>query len=300
MGEYKTAGKTVQFSDGDTLRDVADLYAVVDGEFEGTPSTESEALKAMLGGLQAGVPLSADQWDLLARVRSKYADKLAAFRAGPDNETQGWVPQPKGGGRIKEALRTVSAVDLLIPSRRVLREADAPNTGAMVALYPSPDVAKAIAIRDGENPGDLHVTLALLGKAAGLDTQAAKNAVGRWASQTPPMTGKIVGTGQFTDGPAPVCYATPDLPALPAARQALVTALGRQGVMIAADHGFVPHITLASKSKRPQVDNLPLAFDHAALVLGDERWDFPLSGRTDGMRLSRSELWAYALNGGGA
>jgi hypothetical protein len=69
MGSYTLPdGRKVQFSDGDTTRDVADLWAIVDGEFEGTPSTASKALESMLADLQAGKPLSDEEWSMLTRV----------------------------------------------------------------------------------------------------------------------------------------------------------------------------------------------------------------------------------------
>ncbi len=106
MGSYTTAGKTVQFSDGDTLRDVADLWAIVDGEYKGTPSIEGDALEQMLGDLRGGKPLSDVEWTLLAKIRRKYAAQLDEFRNSPDGDLEGFVPLPAGGaGRLAAALR---------------------------------------------------------------------------------------------------------------------------------------------------------------------------------------------------
>ena len=310
MGAYETSVngdvKRVQVTDADTLRDVADLWAITDGEFQGTPSTESETLKAMLGDLQSGKPLSTDQWSVLERIRGQYAARLAAFRASPKNASEGFVPLPEGGaGRVVEAFRNANAAAMLRPSARVREAGDTP-TGAMIALYPDPEVAKALALRGGEDPGDLHLTLVFLGPADGLaDVPRLKNIVGRWATRTPPLSGKIVGTGTFTDQDPPVVYATPDLPGLPAARQALVDSLQARDFPPSMKHGFVPHITLAYAARNAKVDNLPVRFDHVALVLAGERLDFPLSGvgssaDAESMRLSASDLGLFPIGAGDA
>lgn len=293
MGSYTTKqnGKsvTVQFTDGDVLRDVADLWAVVDGEYGGTPSTSSTALQQMMSDLQAGKPLDDMEWVLLKRLRSQYADKLAEFRASPDNALEGHVPaSPAGSGRIGESLR------LLPPSlRERLREAESTgSTGAMVALYPSPEVARSLAVKGGTAKDDLHLTLAFLGSASMItDADALRNAVGRWASTTPKFTGKISGTGQFTALAQPVTYASVDIPSLPSAREDLVGRLERAGCPPSIEHGFTPHVTLSDGTKNLKVDATPVTFDHVALKLGDERWDFPLTGLArDPMRLSALTL----------
>jgi hypothetical protein len=126
MGSYTTVknGKRlrVQVTDDDALRDVADLWAVVKGEYNGTPSTESDALKNMLGDLQHGKPLSDPQFALKARLLDKYAAALKEFRASPESDTEGYIPlPPTGSGRLMEA------VALLPPSLRAhLRESKAP------------------------------------------------------------------------------------------------------------------------------------------------------------------------------
>jgi 2'-5' RNA ligase len=307
VGTYTTTKngeqQTVQFTDGDVMRDVADLYSLVEGEYNGTPSIESDQLKGMLADLQANKPLSDIEWGMLNSLMSKYQDKLQSFRDGPDDSTQGWVPVKTGG------TNKIHETQVRFTPGRVTRTREAasgtpttPNTGAMVALYPSTDVAKQIAQADGEDPDDLHLTLAFLGPANMVaDASAVKNAVGRWATQTAPLTGSIVGVGVFTNGPdAPVIYASPDLPALPTARESLVDRLSSAGAAPLANHGFIPHITLDypdvdpttdDSGNVPDLDNLPLVFDHVALVLGDQRWDFPLSGRdTSPLRLSRDAL----------
>ncbi len=110
MGEYETSvsggdTQTVQVTGADTLRDVADLYAIVEGEYKGTPSAESEQLKVILGNLQAGRPLAEIEWTELQAIKKRYADQLATFRASPENQAQGWVPLADDGkGRLSESM----------------------------------------------------------------------------------------------------------------------------------------------------------------------------------------------------
>lgn len=114
MGSYETAGgKRVSFTDEDTLRDVADLYSIVQGDYKGTPSATSTALKKMLGGLQAGRPLTDDEWAFLRRILDRNRAKLEAFRKSPANDEEGYVPLPETGtGRISEALSALPPGEL--------------------------------------------------------------------------------------------------------------------------------------------------------------------------------------------
>lgn len=159
-----------------------------------------------------------------------------------------------------------------------LSKADA-HTGAMVALYPTPEVAQQLAQPGGEPVEQLHVTLAYLGPAALIEDPAPlKRAVAEWAAKTHPLAGVISGTGHFTAGPDTVTYASLDLPALAAARELLVSAL-QYIATPSREHGFQPHLTLAyADLPGLQVPNLPIVFDTVSLVLAGERTDFPLYG----------------------
>lgn len=154
------------------------------------------------------------------------------------------------------------------------------RTGAMVALYPAPEIASRIALTGGEDPAELHVTLAFLGDARDIkDGERLHRVVEGFAASTPPISGYLAGTGTFTAGEEPVTYASPDLPGLPTARHRLVDALEHAGFPPTRDHGFTPHITLAYGAERPpSLPALPLTFDRISVVLGGERADFPFSG----------------------
>lgn len=163
-----------------------------------------------------------------------------------------------------------------------LAEAAVKHTGAMVALYPTPAVARSLSVDGGEPVRDIHLTLAFLGEAADLpDHGALADIVRGWAASTPVLTGIVSGTGKFTAGPDPVTYASPDLPGLAAARQRLVDALTAGGYAPAADHGYSPHMTVAYDDRDIDVRNLKLRFDRATLVLANHRQNFDFKGTDD-------------------
>lgn len=160
-----------------------------------------------------------------------------------------------------------------------LAEAAVKHTGAMVALYPAPRVARSLAVDGGEPVRDIHLTLAFLGEAGDLpDHRVLADIVRGWAASTPVLTGVVSGTGKFTAGPDPVTYASPDLPGLPAARERLVTALKAGGYAPSEDHGYSPHMTIAYDDRDVDVRNLKLRFDRATLVLADRRQHFDFKG----------------------
>lgn len=156
----------------------------------------------------------------------------------------------------------------------------AERNGAMVALYPSPDVAETLAQDAGEPAEDLHLTLAFLGDASELEgVDALKAVVAGIAAAAPPLTGEVAGIGHFTAGPEPVTYASPDVPGLAELRQAVCDGCEGAGAEPSTDHGWTPHITLAYAHSEPDIPNLALAFNTLSLVVAGERTDYPLSGK---------------------
>lgn len=173
-----------------------------------------------------------------------------------------------------------------LPGRRKTRpsltelEKAAGNSGAMVALYPSPEVAQAIAQEGGEVAEELHLTLAFLGEADDLpDDVDLQKVVSGFAATAAPLAGEISGIGHFTAGPEPVTYASADVPGLPSFRERLCEALCGAGVEPATDHGFTPHITLSYDHREPDIPNLPLAFGEIRLVEADQSYTYPLTGK---------------------
>lgn len=180
--------------------------------------------------------------------------------------------------RIKDWVTMAEADALKERPVTYLSKADA-HTGAMVALYPPPDVAAQLAQHGGEPVEQLHITLAYLGPAANIqEPEMLKRAVAEFAARAAPISGTVSGTGHFTGGPAPVTYASVDLPTLAPARERLVFDLSAFWGEPSREHGFTPHITLAYADLNATVPNLQVTFDTVSLVLGGERTDFPLYG----------------------
>lgn len=170
-----------------------------------------------------------------------------------------------------------------------LAEADASegkHTTVMVALYPKPEVATALALKDGSSPDSLHVTLAFCGEARGKPEEAAIAAVQAWAKKTAPFEGTVGGIGYFFGNPdssdGTVTYASVDIGPLPAAREDLVRRLDRAGVPAFTNHGFTPHMTLDYAKRMPNLDlPMPIRFDRVTLAWSEAHHVFPLEG-TDG------------------
>ena len=142
--------------------------------------------------------------------------------------------------------------------------------GSMVAVFLPTDVAGQLAVYGGNDPSDLHVTLAYLGEADAVTVAKAAQVARSVASGFPSLEGEINGLGAFTagdDGRHPV-WASVDVPGLSEFRSALVDALEASGVPVSKDHGFAPHVTLTYSSD-PESDlesmdlglPVPVAFD---------------------------------------
>jgi 2'-5' RNA ligase len=163
------------------------------------------------------------------------------------------------------------------------------NTGAMIALFVPTAVGAHFAQSDPNALplNELHITLAYLGKAEDLSLRQVKEAHGlmRFISENhPPLTGHINGCGRFCNGDddGDPFFIIPDLAALPNLRQATIDGLRSRDIEGAKDHGFVPHITLtylphAECNPFDALEKTPISFGAISLVLGDDRYDYPLA-----------------------
>lgn len=162
-------------------------------------------------------------------------------------------------------------------------------TGVMVALYPSPDAASQIAVRGGEKPEDLHITLAYMGNVSdsgtnGLDLAASASqiiAACQIAAAThEPLSGSVGGIGKFPDSGSGVpIIALVDVPGLTALRESVFEALTDAQLPVKTDHGFTPHMTLGYNldlALIPMTEEVPVTFDQLVVSVGEQRQMVPL------------------------
>lgn len=159
--------------------------------------------------------------------------------------------------------------------------------GFLVALWLDPETASKLAIKGGESADSLHITIAYCGDAEEMGgvlqaraITAVADAVCYWSQPS----GTISGYGRFnasesSDG-KDVFYATPDIPQLAYLRERIVSCLSDQGVAVAQNHGYTPHITLSyldSDAENPvdKIDDLDLKFSSTTIMIGDQRIDIP-------------------------
>lgn len=84
-GTYKAGEHTVYFQDGETMRDLADLYAVLEETAgTGSPNVENDLVRGFIEQVQHGRPLNDTQIAKLLEMRRRYADQLEAYRANRD------------------------------------------------------------------------------------------------------------------------------------------------------------------------------------------------------------------------
>lgn len=166
-------------------------------------------------------------------------------------------------------------------------QASAPGvtaTSTMVALYPRPEEAAALAHAGGEEADLLHCTLAFLGPTEGPLSELV-DALRVVSQQHAPLAGEVGGIGAFADnGDGAPLIAIPDVPGMVELRQAVASAISAtNGVEYMTNHGFVNHVTVAYSENGgmpdPGVNGQPLHFDALCIVRGDEMLaELPLCG----------------------
>lgn len=88
-------GQQMYFEDGDTYKDITDLYTVVPMKLDNdTPNLENEQLQTMARDYITGRALSLIQIGVLKRLLDKYSDDLAALRSSPDRDGQDYSHAP--------------------------------------------------------------------------------------------------------------------------------------------------------------------------------------------------------------
>lgn len=191
------------------------------------------------------------------------------------------------GADLAEALDWGEVLPFLMPRSR--SRAPREYSSAIVGFFLSRPDAEALALPGGEDPGDLHLTLAFLGDSAQYDLEtvlAIRQALARFSEFAEPIAGMVNGVGRFLPPPGephPI-WASYDAPAITALREVLVGQLINAGARVATDHGFIPHITLAyvepTEAAPLSVPRREIGFSTLTLALAGERIGFPLGRRT--------------------
>jgi 2'-5' RNA ligase len=200
------------------------------------------------------------------------------------------VGAPPGQGHPEGKAHVYDQSDTTAPDKDQVDPSDDPKlTGVMVALFPDPDAAKKIMVRGGDDPEQLHVTLAYLGKTTdqagdGLTLEAATSkivaAVQSAAATYQPLSGTVGGVGKFPDqGEGVPVFALVDVVGLGAVREAVVDALEAGGLPVKTDHGFTPHMTLGYNLDLdliPDSEPVPVDFTHLVIAVGGTHTRIPL------------------------
>lgn len=189
----------------------------------------------------------------------------------------------------KAAVTAVDQPDTTAPTGDGFDALDNPvNTGVMVALYPDPEAAKKIMVRGGEDPEELHVTLAFLGDVkdqAGEGTLEGATsrivaACQAAAATHQPLKGTVAGVGKFPDSGSGVpVWAPVDVVGLTALRESVVEALLAERLPVKTDHGFTPHMTLGwnlDMELIPDSEPVPVEFKELVIAVGGAHTRIPL------------------------
>jgi 2'-5' RNA ligase/mRNA-degrading endonuclease YafQ of YafQ-DinJ toxin-antitoxin module len=121
----------------------------------------------------------------------------------------------------------------------------------MIAIVPPDDLAARLAIEDGEDPAQLHVTLAYLGQTGDyrdVHLDNLRETVAAWAEANEPLKATVQGAGTFvkaTEAGQHVLWASVDAPGLERMHVTLVDYLLERGYHPSMDHVFIPHMTLS-------------------------------------------------------
>lgn len=300
IGYKVPAGKATKGRDGSRYIHELDLYEVSPVLHGAHPLTMTLEVKASASaGSEWKTP--APQYAVASSVAdgSTAGDAVSEAKALPKTEKCGfckaqatkrvlhaegkaYVPvcdSHEGMARSAVGASEVSGVKLI----ETKTAEQATGTGVMVALYPPPDVAEALAHPDGSPAGDLHVTLAYLGDADDLTVttdQLADTVRGALLPDETGLSGTVGGLGQFPDGGdgTPV-YVPVDVPGLSDLRERIVAAItgSPAGEALRGDHGFTPHLTLGYDLDVDPVESTPVVFDTVHVVVGGEHVQVPLN-----------------------
>jgi len=240
---------------------------------------------------------------LFPRAAKVYLHKVAAMEApsndggttpvlkpvGPWGSFNECVLAMQGRGYSEQVARRIcGSMEAQAKKQEEVEKKDrGEDPGVMVGLFLPGEVAKALAVEDGEAPDELHVTMAYLGRQSEIPNLAGIDAVlEKVAAESAPLTGELSGSGRFeasesSDG-KDVLFKTVDVPGLAELRVRVVEALKSAGYPVNEKHGFTPHVTLRyldpTESNTHAPGKHPVGFDEITLAIGTTRRKYKLRG----------------------
>lgn len=199
---------------------------------------------------------------------------VAAAASDPAPEL---APDPEAGAELPDGAirdeRTLAAAALLAATG---------HTGAMLALIPADPAA--VAVPGGDDPADLHVTLANLGTAAELSDRAiqvARDTAAGVAYYHPPMEARVAGIGTLGADTPPATVLLLNGEELDQARASVWEGLGELGweAYTTQHQPWIAHLTQGYGLDPAEITPPPtIRFDRVRLALGDQVMDWPLTG----------------------
>jgi len=161
--------------------------------------------------------------------------------------------------------------------------------GVMIGFFLPISLANSIALEDGEDPEELHVTVLYLGKELEEEqVTKVKKITSHLANRIKPIQGEITGHGRFpatehSDG-KDVRVRLVSIPRLEALREELIFKLRLEGIEPVLNFGYTPHITLkyadpSEKDPLPSSTSIPFSFTTLTVASGGIHYDYVLTGK---------------------
>lgn len=164
------------------------------------------------------------------------------------------------------------------------------GSGVMIAFMLDAATADRLKVEDGEDPADMHVTLAYLGKLDKIDMAALpalEQAIKAYAARHAPVTGTIDGPVRFSAKPQTggrdVVVAAFCNPGIQEFRAGLVDAVEAAGVDVPRVFDYRPHICIKyipvdAPMPVQRIAPMSVTFGSVTLCVGGARKSYPLSG----------------------
>lgn len=255
-------------------------------------------LEKQAGEIQSFI-LDKERFKTKEDARKWARDNDAKF--GNIEETENsWRLRQFPPGDCKTGFRTITVTEgvkgaLCLPSRaRVDADKAANQEGVMAAIFLPSKVGVDLALPDGEDRSELHITLGYFGDSKDMDDGTFKTiieTIREVTEETTPFKVTVSGVGKFapsdsSNGDVPF-FAKVDSPGLMTFRRKLVKALDAAGAPVDKTHpDYMPHITLKYLKEgedAPTDDVGPMSFDvdtiHLAIASRSQSFKFGTSSK---------------------